>query len=56
MKAFVRLNRAVDEHSAPPSKALDRADYIPGAFARDPRFAEVLRRINLDPAKVLAPR
>jgi tetratricopeptide (TPR) repeat protein len=53
-EAFRWLDRAVDEHSAPLEGIGQRITFRPLHF--DPRFPEVLRRIKLDPAKILAPK
>jgi tetratricopeptide (TPR) repeat protein len=50
-EAFRWLNRAVDEHSAPLEGIGQRTTFR--ALRADPRFAEVLRRIKLDPARIL---
>jgi tetratricopeptide (TPR) repeat protein len=49
--AFQWLERAFAEHSAPLEGIAIRADFKP--LASDPRFAAFLRRIGIDPAKVL---
>ncbi len=48
-EAFRWLNRAVDEHSG--NNIATRRELRP--LHSDMRFAEVLRRMQLDPAKVL---
>jgi serine/threonine-protein kinase len=53
-EAFRWLDRAVDEHSAPLEGIGQRITFRP--LHSDPRFPEVLRRIKLDPAKILAPK
>ena len=53
-EAFRWLDRAVEEHSAPLEGIGQRITFRP--LHSDPRLAEILRRIKLDPAKVLAPR
>jgi eukaryotic-like serine/threonine-protein kinase len=53
-EAFRWLNRAVEEHSAPLEGIGQRITFR--AVRSDPRFAEVLRRIKLDPTKILAPK
>jgi serine/threonine-protein kinase len=52
--AFRWLDRAVEEHSAPLEGIGHRITFRP--LQSDPRFAELLRRIKLDPAKILAPK
>ena len=51
-EAFRWLDRAVDEHSAPLEGIGQRITFR--SLRSDPRFAQVLRRIKLDPAKVLS--
>ncbi len=53
-EAFRWLDRAVEEHSAPLEGIGQRITFR--ALHSDPRLADILRRIKLDPAKVLAPR
>jgi TolB-like protein/Tfp pilus assembly protein PilF len=53
-EAFRWLDRAVDEHSAPLEGIGQRITFR--ALRSDPRFADILRRIKLDPDKVLPPR
>jgi eukaryotic-like serine/threonine-protein kinase len=53
-EAFRWLNRAVDEHSAPLGGIGPRITFRP--LRSDSRFADVLRRINLDSAKLLSPK
>ncbi|MGE5208964.1 MAG: protein kinase domain-containing protein [Alphaproteobacteria bacterium] len=50
-EAFRWLDRAVEEHSAPIHGIGVRPEFR--SLHSDPRFAEVLRRIGLDPAQVL---
>jgi tetratricopeptide (TPR) repeat protein len=50
-EAFRWLDRAVAEHSAPIHGIGVRPEFR--SLHSDPRFAEVLRRIGLDPAQVL---
>lgn len=52
-EAFHWLDRAVEEHAAPLEGIGRRVVFRP--LHSDPRFATLLRRINLDPAKLLAP-
>ncbi len=51
-EAFRWLERAFDEHSAP----MYGVAWHPGfrALRSDPRFADLLRRMGVDPDKVLA--
>jgi TolB-like protein/Flp pilus assembly protein TadD len=48
-EAFRWLNRAVDEHSATIHEVGNAPEFR--ALRSDPRFADILRRIGLDPAK-----
>jgi adenylate cyclase len=50
-EAFRWLDRAFDEHSAPAYSFLFHSEYR--ALRSDPRFADLLRRIGIDPARVL---
>ncbi len=50
-EAFRWLDRAFNEHSAPAYSFLFHPEYR--ALRSDPRFADLLRRIGVDPAKVL---
>jgi TolB-like protein/Tfp pilus assembly protein PilF len=50
-EAFRWLDRAVEEHSAPLEGIGQRITFR--ALRSDPRFADILRRIKLDPAKIL---
>jgi TolB-like protein/Tfp pilus assembly protein PilF len=49
-EAFRWLDRACNEHSAPASAFLFHPEYR--AVRSDPRFADLLRRTGIDPAKV----
>jgi TolB-like protein/Tfp pilus assembly protein PilF len=50
-EAFRRLERAFDEHSAPMAGLTTHPEFRP--LRSDPRFADLLRRIGIDPAQVL---
>ena len=50
-EAFRWLNRAIDEHSGPIHRIGFDRDFR--SLQSDPRFAEILRRIGVDPARVL---
>ncbi|MFN2476229.1 MAG: tetratricopeptide repeat protein [Chthoniobacterales bacterium] len=50
-EAFRWLNRAADEHSAPLEGLAIRPEFR--SIHSDPRFAAVLRRIGMDPARVM---
>jgi eukaryotic-like serine/threonine-protein kinase len=52
-EAFRWLDRAVEEHSAPLEGIGQRITFR--ALHSDPRFPEILRKIKLDPARVLTP-
>jgi tetratricopeptide (TPR) repeat protein len=52
-QAFQWLDRAVSEHSAPIHGIGVRPEFR--SLHSDPRFAEILRRIGLDPVQVLRP-
>jgi tetratricopeptide (TPR) repeat protein len=51
-EAFTWLDRACQEHSGPLHAIAVREDFTP--LHSDPRFAAILKRIGLDPIKVLA--
>jgi TolB-like protein/Tfp pilus assembly protein PilF len=53
-EAFRWLSRAIDEHSAPMRGFIFNPDFRSLRF--DPRFADLVRRIGIDPAKVLNKR
>ncbi|MEY2529835.1 MAG: eukaryotic-like serine/threonine-protein kinase [Verrucomicrobiota bacterium] len=53
-EAFRWLDRAVEEHSAPLEGIGQRITFR--ALHSDPRFPEILRKIKLDPTKILAPK
>jgi tetratricopeptide (TPR) repeat protein len=53
-EAFRWLDRAVAEHSAPLGGIAFRPVFR--ALRSDPRFADLLRRIGIDPAQALAPQ
>jgi hypothetical protein len=50
--AFRWLERAIDEHSAPAASFIFHPEFRP--LRSDPRFADLVRRIGIDPAKVLS--
>jgi tetratricopeptide (TPR) repeat protein len=51
-EAFRWLGRAVDEHSAPAASFIFQPEFRP--LRSDPRFAAFVRRIGIDPSKVLS--
>jgi len=53
-EAFRWLDRAFDEHSASMVSFTSHPEFRP--LRSDPRFADLLRRIGIDPAKVLSPQ
>jgi TolB-like protein/class 3 adenylate cyclase/Tfp pilus assembly protein PilF len=53
-EAFRWLERAFDEHSASMVSFTSNPEFRP--LRSDPRFADLLRRIGIDPVKVLAPK
>jgi hypothetical protein len=50
-QAFRWLDRAVAEHSGPVEGVAFRPEFR--ALHSDPRFADLLRRVGIDPAKAL---
>jgi len=48
------LRSSIDDHSPPLEGIGQRITFR--SLHSDPRFAEILRRIHLDPAKVIAPK
>jgi adenylate cyclase len=53
-EAFRWLERAIDEHSAPAVSFIFHPEFR--ALRSDPRFADLVRQIGIDPAKVLRQR
>jgi hypothetical protein len=51
-EAFRWLNRAFDEHSASIGSFIFTPEFRP--LRSDPRFADLLRRIGIDPTQVLS--
>jgi tetratricopeptide (TPR) repeat protein len=51
-EAFRWLERALDEHSASMAGVASSPEFRP--LRSDPRFADLLRRLGIDPAQVLS--